>query len=213
HKMQWRLIKSRFCGKCAVCGGEIEPGAQIYWKRREAVHVACMSDPSAAEEPQDQAEVGQAPEPREEKVRPVGHIHYVAPGEPAPDSAEWEYRKTSKKGNRVYVRRPVTPEMVRKLTLEALSQIKPEVKEIVVKVADRPAVKMDGKVHEKFAEILDLAAQRMEILMVGPAGCGKSHLAEQIAKALGFRFGSISCSAGMSEGQITSRLIPSGDGR
>ena len=48
--------------------------------------------------------------------------------------------------------------------------------------------------------------------MVGPAGCGKSHLAEQIAKALGLRFGSISCSAGMSEGQITGRLIPTGDG-
>jgi cobaltochelatase CobS len=106
---------------------------------------------------------------------------------------------------------PVTPEMVRKLTLEALSQIRPEVREIVVKVADRPAVKMDGKVHEKFAEILDLAAQRMEILMVGPAGCGKSHLAEQIGKALGLRFGSLSCSAGMSEGQITGRLIPSGE--
>ncbi len=81
----------------------------------------------------------------------------------------------------------------------------------MVKVADRPAVKMDGKAHEKFAEILDLAAQRMEILMVGPAGCGKSHLAEQIAKALGLRFGSIACSAGMSEGQITGRLIPSGE--
>src|ERR1700730_15406242 len=118
----------------------------------------------------------------EEKVRPFGNVRYLSPGEIEPDAAEWKYRKTSKKGNRVYVRRPVTPEMVRRLTLEALSQIKPEVHEIVVKVADRPAVKMDGKVHEKFSEILDLAAQRMETLMVGPAGCGKSHLAEQIAK-------------------------------
>jgi MoxR-like ATPase len=71
---------------------------------------------------------------------------------------------------------------------------------------------MVERVHEKFAEILDLAGQRMEILMIGPAGCGKSHLADQIAKALGLRFGSISCSAGMSEGQITGRLIPTGDG-
>jgi MoxR-like ATPase len=99
------------------------------------------------------------------------------------------------------------------MVAEALGQLKPEVKEIVVKVADRPAVKMEERVHEKFAEILDLAAQRMEILMIGPAGCGKSHLADQIAKALGLRFGSISsCSAGMSEGQITGRLIPTGDG-
>ena len=51
--MQWRLINSRFRGKCAVCEGEIEAGAQIYWKRREAVHVACMTDPMAVDEPQD----------------------------------------------------------------------------------------------------------------------------------------------------------------
>lgn len=148
----------------------------------------------------------------EEKAKPLGMIRYLAPGEPEPDAAEWEFRKTSKKGNRVYVRKPVTLAMVRNLTLEVLSELKPEVREIVVKVADRPAVKMDGKVHEKFDEILDLAAQRMEILMIGPAGCGKSHVAAQIAKALDLRFGSISCSAGMSEGQITGRLIPTGDG-
>ena len=145
-------------------------------------------------------------------IRPLGNVRYMAPSEPEPDPAEWEFRKTSKKGNRVYVRRAITLAMVRTLTLEALSQLKPEIKEIVVKVADQLAVRMDGMVHEKFAEILDLAAQRMEILMVGPAGCGKSHLAEQVAKALGLRFGSISCSAGMSEGQITGRLIPTGDG-
>jgi len=170
-----------------------------------------MNDPMAAEGAQNQPQGQEALESSAERARPLGNTRYVAPGEPDPDSAEWEYRKTSKKGTRVYVRRPVTPEMVRKLTLEALGQIKPEVREIVVKVADRPGVKLDGKVHEKFIEILDLAAQRMEILMVGPAGCGKSHLAEQIAKALGLRFGSIACSAGMSEGQITGRLIPSGE--
>lgn len=212
--MEWRLINSRFPGKCAVCGCEIEAGAQIYWKRRQAVHVACMNGQRPAEGPQSHpAERDQqVPEPKQEKVRPLGNVRYVAPGEPEPDPAEWEYRKTSKKGNRVYVRRPVSTEMLRKMVAEALGQLKPEVKEIVVKVADRPAITMEERVHEKFAEILDLAAQHMEILMIGPAGCGKSHLAEQIAKALGLRFGSISCSAGMSEGQITGRLIPTGDG-
>jgi MoxR-like ATPase len=210
--MDWQLIHSRFHGKCAVCGAEIEAGAQVYWKHRQAVHVACMNGERPAEEPQSQPTAQELPESREEKVRPLGNVRYVAPGEPEPEAAEWEYRKTSKKGNRVYVRRPVSTEAVRKMVAEALSQFQPEVKEIVVKVADRPAVTMNGKVHEKFAEILDLAAQRMEILMIGPAGCGKSHLAEQIAHGLGLRFGSISCSAGMSEGQITGRLIPTGDG-
>src|SRR5712692_4934844 len=204
--MNWEIINSRFPGKCTVCGGEIVTGAQVYWKRRQAAHVACINGQRPTEDSHSQAEH------KEEKARPLGNIRYVAPGEPEPDPAEWEYRKTSKKGNRVYVRRPVSTEMLRKMVAEALSQLQPEVREIVVKVADRPAVKLDGKVHEKFAEILDLAAQRMEILMVGPAGCGKSHLAGQIAQALGLRFGSVSCSAGMSEGQITGRMIPTGDG-
>src|SRR5436190_396901 len=160
--MEWRLINSRFPGKCAVCGGEIEAGAQIYWQRRQAVHVACLNGQKPAEEPQNQPTAQDTPEarpePREERAKPLAHVRYVAPGEPEPDAAEWEFRKTSKKQNRVYVRRPVTLEMVRKLTLEVLSQIKPEVTEIIVKVADRPAVRLDAKVHEKFAEILDLAA-------------------------------------------------------
>jgi len=210
--MEWRLINSRFPGRCVVCGGEIEAGAQVYWKRRQAAHVACMNGQRPAEGPQSQPTAQELPEPKQEKVRPLGNVRYVAPGEPEPDPAEWEYRKTSKKGNRVYVRRPVSTERLRKMVADVLSQLKPEVKEIVVKVADRPAITMEERVHEKSAEILDLAAQRMEILMIGPAGCGKSHLADQIAKALGLRFGSISCSAGMSEGQITGRLIPTGDG-
>src|SRR2546426_1255214 len=106
ENMEWQLINSRFRGKCAVCGGEIDAGAQIYWKRREAVHAACMNGQKPAEEPQNQPTAQDKPEPRpeprEERARPLGNIRYVASGEPEPDAAEWEYRKTSKKGNRVY---------------------------------------------------------------------------------------------------------------
>src|SRR5712692_4675934 len=98
--MNWKLIDSRFLGKCVVCGGEIATGAQVYWKRRQTAHVACINGQRPTDDSPNQ------PEPREEKVRPLGNIRYAAPGEPAPDAGEWEYRKTSKKGNRVYVRRP-----------------------------------------------------------------------------------------------------------
>jgi hypothetical protein len=165
--MEWKLINSRFPGKCVVCGGEIATGAQVYWKRRQAAHVACINGQGPIEDSHSQPEPRE--ESRQEKARPLGNIRYVAPGEAEPDPAEWEYRKTSKKGNRVYVRRPVSTEMLRRMVAEALRQVQPEVREIVVRVADRPAVKLDGRVHAKFAEILDLAAQRMEVLMVGPA--------------------------------------------
>lgn len=66
--------------------------------------------------------------------------------------------------------------------------------------------------HEAFPEVLILAKARKNIMLPGPAGCGKTHLAEQVAKALGLRFGVVSCSAGMSEGQLTGKLLPVGDG-
>jgi ATPase family protein associated with various cellular activities (AAA) len=37
-----------------------------------------------------------------------GRVRYLAPGQPEPDPTEWQFRKTSKKGSRVYVRRRVT---------------------------------------------------------------------------------------------------------
>jgi len=34
----------------------------------------------------------------------LGRVRYLAPGQPDPDLAEWQFRKVSKKGSRVYVR-------------------------------------------------------------------------------------------------------------
>jgi cobaltochelatase CobS len=71
---------------------------------------------------------------------------------------------------------------------------------------------LPGKPHAKFARALRLAAARRNVLLVGPAGCGKTHLAAQVAEALGLPFACISCSAGMSEGQLLGRLVPTGAG-
>jgi len=34
----------------------------------------------------------------------LGRVRYLAPGQPEPDPSEWQFRKVSKKGSRVYVR-------------------------------------------------------------------------------------------------------------
>ncbi len=60
----------------------------------------------------------------------------------------------------------------------------------------------------QFDDVKDLAECRMNVLLVGPAGCGKSHLAELIAKTLGLGFGSVSCTAGMSEAHLLGRSMP-----
>lgn len=88
----------------------------------------------------------------------------------------------------------------------------PAVFEVVLK-NDKGKVVRKGEAdtyHPAFREVLVLATLREHIFLPGPAGCGKSHLAEQVARELGLRFGFISCSAGMSESQLLGRMIPTG---
>lgn len=71
--------------------------------------------------------------------------------------------------------------------------------------------KIEGKLHSQYMRCMRLAGARRNTLLIGPAGCGKTHLAGQIAKGLGLPFAHISCSAGMSEGQLMGRQLPVGD--
>jgi cobaltochelatase CobS len=84
-------------------------------------------------------------------------------------------------------------------------------KVLEIRQPDRDPVRIEGAVHPIFPEVIELASVREDIFLPGPAGCGKSHLAKQVADALGLRFGSISCSAGMSESQLLGRCVPAGE--
>lgn len=83
--------------------------------------------------------------------------------------------------------------------------------EYVVKTSDSKENKIEGPVPEVFQDILELADERVNILLVGPAGCGKTHTAIQVAKALNMPFASQSCSAGMSESIFSGWLLPIGN--
>ena len=74
------------------------------------------------------------------------------------------------------------------------------------------AVQLDEHMHPAFLETLDAVAAGLNVLLVGPAGCGKSHMAAQIARALGRDFGTLHCSAGASESQLLGWLLPIHEG-
>jgi len=77
-----------------------------------------------------------------------------------------------------------------------------------VKIGTKKAKKIKGMVCEQFPDLLQLASARINIMMIGPAGCGKTHIAGQLAESLELDFASQSCSAGMSESQLTGWLLP-----
>lgn len=81
---------------------------------------------------------------------------------------------------------------------------------IEVEVKGLPKVTMKEVPNAAFEDVLRLCANRMHVLLVGPAGSGKTYIAETISKVLKLRFAHISCSAGMSEGHLLGRLLPTG---
>jgi cobaltochelatase CobS len=86
--------------------------------------------------------------------------------------------------------------------------------------ADLPAAQSDLKVspvadrtHRQFAELLAMVAEgHPNIMLVGPAGTGKTTLAKHAAKALDRSFAFISLSAGVTEMHIFGRMLPQSDG-
>ena len=59
--------------------------------------------------------------------------------------------------------------------------------------------------------IVDLLSIGQPVLLVGPAGCGKTTAAREAAAYMGRELALLSCSAGMSESQLTGWLLPTGE--
>lgn len=76
--------------------------------------------------------------------------------------------------------------------LELIRENQPETPtyRVEVKTANQPVIHTNDKPrHAAFKEVLGWVAAKRNVLLVGPAGCGKTHLGEQIAEALGIEFG------------------------
>lgn len=102
-----------------------------------------------------------------------------------------------------------------------LKAVLPMAKEAVTKAAEnyRPVVikqgskttKVKGVLPECFERIVELGSQRKPVMLVGPAGCGKTYLAAKLAEALKLPFFDQSCSEGISESTFMGWLLPVGE--
>jgi AAA domain (dynein-related subfamily) len=72
--------------------------------------------------------------------------------------------------------------------------------------------KVKGVLQPEFKRIVELASAGIPIMLVGPAGCGKTFLGAKVAEALDLDFSDQSCSEGMSEAVFNGRLLPIGKG-
>lgn len=100
-------------------------------------------------------------------------------------------------------------EIASRVAAEAVAAAKNGLVKIDYTVNDKPFAHVEGTHHKAMdAVLLRVRAGLKNILLVGPAGCGKTQLAQDIAKAVGREFACVSCTAGMSESALTGRNIP-----
>lgn len=84
---------------------------------------------------------------------------------------------------------------------------------VEVHLPDGSIHKLEERPHKQFDDLLGLVGEgHRNILMVGPAGSGKTTLAKSLAQALGLEFGFISLSAGVTETHLFGRVLPHSDG-
>lgn len=103
---------------------------------------------------------------------------------------------------------PLVSSEIAKAVAEIHAKMAP-VKQMVV-VRDRVETKLEGTHHSATPKLVQLVNQGLNVMLVGPAGCGKTVLAHSVATSLGRELTMISCSAGMSEAQLLGRLLPLG---
>ena len=116
----------------------------------------------------------------------------------------------------------VAKERVESHVTRALANLEKFAKEALEKAAEKKApivIKNEGKIKKikgvlppEFQRMLELASARIPIMLVGPAGCGKTYLCEKLAEALDMEFSDQSCSEGMSESVFNGLLLPIGKG-
>lgn len=84
---------------------------------------------------------------------------------------------------------------------------------IEIRNGDTVVATLDGRTHAQFEHLIQLVNEgHRNLLMVGPAGSGKTTLAKSLAKALDLDFGFLSLSAGISETHLFGRTLPQADG-
>ena len=83
-------------------------------------------------------------------------------------------------------------------------------KVIEVHIPNRPVNRIDGIQHEQFPSVLRILGKNRNLFLVGPAGTGKTTIAENAAKALGAEFSAQSFNAQSSKADLVGFVTANG---
>lgn len=92
---------------------------------------------------------------------------------------------------------------------DAITKIQPKVTEI--RIGEHETRKLDGIQHHMFAKVLANIASGIPSYLVGPAGTGKSTIAQNASQALGLEFRSKSCSSQATESSLLGYMSATGE--
>lgn len=92
---------------------------------------------------------------------------------------------------------------------EKIDAIRPKVTEIVL--PSRPKVELKGVQHEQFPKVLKALSKGLHLFLVGPAGTGKTTLAENASKALSMPFSAQSFNAQSSKADLVGFITANGN--
>lgn len=79
-----------------------------------------------------------------------------------------------------------------------------------IKINEMPEIKLEQNSCSILEDLLRAAYTRQNAYIFGPAGCGKTTAAKQVAQAMGLNFGYICLTAGASETWLFGRNTPNG---
>ena len=97
-----------------------------------------------------------------------------------------------------------TQDFIRKVVAETVSEIAPTPIEVTYN-ENATTVEL---AHEKLPTVLNRMKAVRNLMLTGPAGCGKTFLAKQVADSCGLPFATVSCSADMSSSTLLGWLLP-----
>lgn len=107
---------------------------------------------------------------------------------------------------------PVDEPKVREIVDEAVTAARLP-RPLEIHLPDGTVNTLADRTHRQFEQVLGLVAEgHKNIMLVSPAGTGKTTLVKHVAKALGRPFAFISLSAGVTETHIFGRMLPQADG-